>query len=357
MNTIGGRNMTHGVGIIGVGMIAELHAKAIETIEGAKVVACFDINKERVDYFSSTYGCTGYTDLDKFLENEEVTVVNICTPSGLHLDSALKAAKAKKHLIIEKPLEISTARCDAIINAAKENDVVLSGLFPSRFHDVSQLIKDVVEEGRLGKIVLGDAYVKWFRSQEYYDSSRWKGTWALDGGGALMNQSIHAIDLLSWFMGPVESVMARSKTLTHSNIEVEDTAVAILNFANGAMGVIEGTTSSYPGFFKKIEISGNSGSVVMEEENIVMWKFLEEHDGDETIRKEFSGKTKTGGGAADPKAIGYIGHKKQFINVFDAIENKGELLIDGNEARKAVEIIEAIYLSSKENRVVTLPLR
>ena len=165
---------------------------------------------------------------------------------------------------------------------------------------MSQLIKDVVEEGRLGKIVLGDAYVKWFRSQEYYDSSRWKGTWALDGGGALMNQSIHAIDLLSWFMGPVESVMAMSKTLTHSNIEVEDTAVAILNFANGAMGVIEGTTSSYPGFFKKIEISGNSGSVVMEEENIVMWKFLEEHDGDETIRKEFSGKTKTGGGAGRP---------------------------------------------------------
>ncbi len=348
--------MIHGVGIIGVGMIAQLHAKAIESIEGAKVVACFDINQERVTSFASQYGCIGYTDFDAFLNDEAITVVNICTPSGLHLESALKAARAKKHLIVEKPLEITVERCDAIIEAAKEHNVILSGIFPSRFHDVSLDIKEAIDKERLGKIALADAYVKWFRSQEYYDSSGWRGTWALDGGGALMNQSIHAIDLLQWFMGPVDKVSAMCGTLTHSSIEVEDTAVATVQFSSGAFGVIEGTTSAYPGFFKKIEISGNKGSITMEEENLATWKFVDENESDERIREKYGRFTKTGGGSSDPNSIGYLGHKRQFENVFKAIEGKCELLIDGKEARKAVEIIEAIYRSAKEGKVITLPL-
>ncbi len=344
----------HKIGIIGVGMIAHLHAKAIGDIEGATVVACFDINKERVAVFAQQYHCSGYTDINEFLAHKEMSVVTICTPSGLHLESAILVARAKKHLIIEKPLEISTARCDAIIEEAEKNHVLLCGIFPSRFHEVASVIKNALDKGRFGNIVLADAYVKWYRSPEYYSSSPWKGTWALDGGGALMNQSIHAIDLLGWFIGEVDSVMAQVGTITHKNIEVEDTAVAVLRFANGALGVIEGSTAAYPGFFKRIEISGSKGSVIMEEENITCWKFDEESAEDQAIRTKFSDSTKTGGGAHDPSAIGYHGHKMQFIDFFDSIENNTRPLVDGKEARKAVALIEAIYASAEKGERVTL---
>ena len=344
----------HKVGIIGVGMIAHMHAKAIGDIENAQVVACLDINSERSEAFATQYNCTGYSDITQFLAHPDMSVVTICTPSGLHLDSALLAAQAKKHLIIEKPIEITTSRCNQIIEEAHKNNVKVCGIFPSRFHSVAGVIKKAIDDGRFGNIVLADAYVKWYRSKEYYESSPWKGTWKLDGGGALMNQSIHAIDLLGWFMGKVDSVTAHVGTITHKSIEVEDTAVAILRFANGALGVIEGSTAAYPGFYKRIEISGSCGSVIMGEENISCWKFEEEKSEDEDIRKRFSNSTQTGGGASDPSAIGYHGHKLQFINFFDSIDNDSTSLVDGVEAAKAVTLIEAIYESAKSGKMVTL---
>jgi predicted dehydrogenase len=349
--------MKHKFGIIGLGMIAEMHAKAIQDIPEAEVVACFDVNGERAKEFCVTYGGTPYVDLDRFLASDEFDIVTICTPSGLHMESAVAAANAKKHIIVEKPLEITVERCDAIIEAAKKHNVVLSGIFPSRFHSVSQVVKQAIETRRLGPVVLGDAYVKWYRSQAYYDSSGWKGTWKFDGGGALMNQSIHAIDLLQWFMGPVTQVTAYAGTLAHENIEVEDTAVAVLKFANGALGVIEGTTGAYPGFYKRIELSGSKGSVILEEENLTMWKFAEESPQDEKIRSDFAALTATGGGAADPTAIGYHGHMLQFMDVIEAIDNGTQPLIDGTEARKAVEIIQAIYRSAQIGAPVDVPLK
>ena len=348
--------MKHGFGIIGLGMIAEMHAKAIRDIPDAQLVACFDVNSERAKQFCAIYGGTAYTALDSFLATEQLDIVTICTPSGLHMESAVAAAKAKKHIIVEKPLEITVERCDTIINAAKEHGVIVSGIFPSRFHGVAQVVKKAIDEKRLGPVVLGDAYVKWYRSQAYYDSSGWKGTWKFDGGGALMNQSIHAIDLLQWFMGPVTQVTAYTGTLAHENIEVEDTAVAVLQFASGALGVIEGTTGAYPGFYKRIELSGSKGSVILEEENLAMWKFADEEVQDEQIRQDYAARTATGGGAADPAAIGYHGHTMQFKNVIQAIESKGTPLVDGNEARKAVEIIQAIYKSASTGAPVSLPL-
>jgi len=219
--------MTANFGIIGLGMIAEMHARAIEELDDGCVAACYDISSERVADFSSRHGCTPYTELNAFLAHPGLEIVTICTPSGLHLDSALPAAAAGKHLIVEKPLEITVERCDRIIAAARENGVLLSGIFPSRFHAVSQVVKHAVNAGRFGNIVLADAYVKWYRTQAYYDSSGWKGTWALDGGGALMNQSIHAVDLLQWFVGPVSEVLSFTGTLAHERIEVEDTGIGI----------------------------------------------------------------------------------------------------------------------------------
>lgn len=345
-----------GFGIIGLGLISEVHANAIKEIDGCRLVAGFDSQEERANAFGKEHHCRAYSDIDAFLADPDLDIVTIATPSGLHLEGALASAKAKKHVIVEKPLEVTKDRCNQIIKVCADNGVKLAGVFPSRYHDAPKQIKAAIEQGRFGKIVMADAQVKWFRTQEYYDSGAWRGTWKYDGGGALMNQSIHAIDLLQWFMGDVAELFAFTDTLSHERIEVEDTAVATLKFANGALGVIEGTTSAYPGFLKKIEILGTRGSVVMEEESIISWKFDDERPEDQVVRDKYLHGTSTGGGASDPKAIGYHGHKMLFSSFVDSIRNETEVEISGESARNAVEIIEGIYKSAQSGGKVKLPL-
>ncbi|MEW6550153.1 MAG: Gfo/Idh/MocA family oxidoreductase [Spirochaetota bacterium] len=337
-------------GIVGTGLIAEFHAAALAEIKGAKIVACLDKIPERAVRYAEKYGCTAYTDLGAFLAHPGLEVVNICTPSGLHMDAAVPAAQAGKHLIIEKPLETTGARCRAINEAAAKAGVVLSGIFPSRFHGAAQNLKAAVDAGRFGKLTMGSAYVKWWRDQDYYSKGGWKGTKALDGGGALINQSIHAIDLLLWFMGEAEEVTAYTGTIGHTGIEVEDNAAAAVRFANGAFGIIQGSTSIWPGFLKKIEVSGLEGSVVLEEENLAFWKFKAETAKDDEIRKAFASATSSGGGASDPAAIGHHGHRLQFENVIKAIESGTKPLVDGPEATRAVDVIEAIYRSAETGK-------
>lgn len=348
--------MAFGFGIIGCGMIANFHAKAIADIRGASVVACYDTSAESADRLAETVGCTAYYDLPQMLDDPHVDVVTICTPSGAHMDPAIAAARAGKHVIVEKPLEITLKRCDRIIAACEQSNVVLSTIFPSRFHESSQLIKQAIEKGRFGKLTVGDAYVKWYRTQEYYDSGAWRGTWELDGGGALMNQAIHSVDLLAWFMGPVRNVSARTATLAHERIEVEDVSTATLQFENGALGVIEATTAAFPGALKRIEIHGSEGSAVLEEEDITMWEFARRTRADEALRERMAGKTQTGGGAADPAAIGHHGHTSQFKDVLKSIKSGKAPLVDGREGRRSVEIILAIYKAAESGRTVEMPL-
>jgi UDP-N-acetyl-2-amino-2-deoxyglucuronate dehydrogenase len=348
--------MTLAFGIIGCGMISRFHAKAVADLKGAKVTACFDSFTSAADKFGAEIGCRVYHDLDEMLADKAVDIVTICTPSGVHMEPAVAAAKAGKHIIVEKPLEITLQRCDAMIAAAKKAGVVLSTIFPSRFHESSQLLKAAIDKGRFGRPTMGDAYVKWFRTQEYYDSGAWRGTWALDGGGALMNQAVHSVDLLLWFMGPAVEVSAYTATLAHERIEVEDVAVANVKFANGALGVIEASTATWPGELKRIEISGNAGSAVVREEDLAVWKFAKETKSDEAIRQKMASRTQTGGGAADPKAIGHHGHTLQFQDVLAAIKKGKQPLIDGPEGRRAVELILAIYKSAESGKPVKLPL-
>ncbi|HZN32680.1 MAG TPA: Gfo/Idh/MocA family oxidoreductase [Pirellulaceae bacterium] len=348
--------MTIGFGIIGCGMISRFHAKAVADIKGAQVAACFDSFTSAADKFGAEIGCQVYHDLDAMLADKSVDVVTICTPSGVHMEPAVAAAKAGKHIIVEKPLDITLKRCDAMIAAADKAGVVLSTIFPSRFHESSQLLKGAIDKGRFGKLTMGDAYVKWFRTQEYYDSGAWRGTWALDGGGALMNQAVHSVDLLLWFMGPAVEVTAYTATLAHERIEVEDVAVATVKFASGALGVIEASTATWPGELKRIEISGNAGSVVLREEDLAVWKFAKETKADDAIREKMGSRTHTGGGAADPKAIGHHGHTLQFQDVLNAIKKGKQPLIDGPEGRRAVELILAIYKSAESGKPVQLPL-
>ncbi len=345
-----------GFAITSLGMIADFHARAIQAMKGGRLVACHSRRKEAVDEFAKKFGCKPYYDYDELLADNDVEIVTVCAPSGAHLDYALPAMKAKKHLIVEKPLEVTLERCDRMIKAADKAGVVLGAIFPSRFVEASKVAKKAIDEGRLGRITLADVYVKWYRTQAYYDSGGWRGTWELDGGGALMNQSIHGIDLLQWLVGPVKSISAVAGVLAHERIEVEDVAVAALEFENGALGTIEGTTAAWPGFLKRIEISGDKGTIMLEEDNIVTWKFDQERAEDDQIRRKFSGKDTVGGGASDPKAIKFDKHQYNFEAFVAALDAGAKPELDGREGRKAVEIILAVYESAKRGTKVSLPL-
>jgi len=347
---------TYGFGIIGCGMISDFHSAAIADIKNGKLVAVSSRKAENSQRLVDRYSIQAYSDYNEMLNRDDIDIVCVCTPSGVHMEPAVAAAEAGKHVIIEKPLEITLERCDAIIESCEKANVRLCAIFNSRFSDASQLVKDTVSSGRLGQLTLGDAYVKWYRSQDYYDSGDWRGTMELDGGGALMNQSIHAIDFLQYVMGPVESIQAFTDTLAHKRIDVEDVAVAALRFKNGALGVVEGTTAVYPGSLKKFEFSGTKGTIVLEEEDIITWEFEEEEPEDAEIKKQFTEKKSGGGGASDPRAINHDNHRRQMINLIQSIENNIPHLVDGREGRKAVEIILAIYQSSKAGKTVHLPL-
>jgi UDP-N-acetyl-2-amino-2-deoxyglucuronate dehydrogenase len=349
--------VAHGFGIIGCGMISRFHARAIADVPGAKLVGCVSRSGESAQRFAAEHGCRAYASLEEMLADDAVTVVTITTPSGNHLEPAVAAAAAGKHVLVEKPLEVTLQRCDQIIAACERHGVQLGTIFQSRFHDASRQLKQAVDAGRFGRLTLGDAYVKWHRSQEYYDSVAWRGTWERDGGGALMNQGIHSVDLLAWMMGPVVEVGAQTARLAHERIEVEDTAVATLRFANGALGVVEAATSVYPGHLKRIEIHGTAGSAVLEEEDIKAWDFAEPRQEDAAIVAQIGKRKSGGGGASDPAAIGHHGHARLFADFFQAVDAGRPPAVDGHEGRRSVEIILAIYQAAETGQVVRLPLR
>ena len=344
--------MSIGFGIVGTGSIARHQAAAMAELEGAAAVAVLSRDQGRAGAFAEEFGTEPYVDLDAFLTDPDLNAVSVCTPSGAHLEFIEAAARAGKHVIVEKPIEISAERCDRIVEIAESAGVAVAGIFQSRYYDNAREVKRAVEHGRFGRFTMGDAYVKFYRTQDYYDSGGWKGTIALDGGGALMNQGIHAVDLLLWLMGPVARVHARTKILGHERIEVEDTAVATLEFENGALGVIEGSTATYPGLLKRVEISGTAGTAVIEEEDLRTWQFAEEGPEDDEIRHAYSAATSSGGGASDPMAIDTTAHARQLADFVDAIEHGRPPEVDVHEARRAVDLILAVYESARTGRSV-----
>ncbi len=340
--------------IIGTGNIGPFHADAISKIDGAKLVAVADIVEEKAKQLADKYNAHAYTDYERMLERDDIDVVNICTPSGLHMESALKAAGKEKHLIVEKPLDITLEKCDSIIDACRENNLKLCVIFPKRFQLAVQKTKEAIEQGRFGKLVFVSGVCKEFRSQEYYNSGKWRGTWALDGGGALMNQSIHTIDAFYYLAGDVSSIYAYTGTLAR-NIEVEDTAVAALKLRNGALGIITGATSIYPGYDPVISIHGEKGSVVINGERIEKWDFEIPKEGDKEIRN--IGKDNTSSSANDPiKQMSSEGHMSQIADMVEAIRTNRQPKVNGEEGRKAVEIIIGIYRSQKEKREIRFPI-
>lgn len=338
-------------GIIGGGMIAETHVKAIQEMEGGMLHAIYARNSEKAAQLGKQYSCASYSDLQLFLADKNIDVVTIATPSGAHLEPAIAAARAKKHIVCEKPLEVTTARIKEMIKAANEEEVILSGIFNRRFNPAVEQLKLAVENGRFGTLALCDAQIKWYRTQAYYDSGKWRGTLALDGGGALMNQGIHTIDLLLYLVGNVRRLSASMALLTHQNIEVEDTAVAILEFENGARGTIQGSTScwSSTGHPAEIQICGSHGSVFLSDESFRVWDFKEKAVQDDYVFNNLLKTTQRGLGANDPKAINHLGHQRNFENVVTSIHQQKAPLITGEEAMKSVQLIEAIYQSARKD--------
>src|SRR6516225_2278834 len=282
-----------GFAIIGCGMIARFHARALAEVPDARLSALVSRTEASARAMAEQLGldCAISTDLGSVLARPDVQAVIITTPSGAHLEPAVAAAKAGKHVVVEKPLEITTRRCDQIIEACDRHGVKLCTIFPSRFGDANRVLKDAVDSGRFGRLTLGETTCKWWRPQSYYDEGGWKGTRALDGGGALMNQAIHNVDLLLWMMGPATHVTGFTATLAHERIEVEDTAVACVQFASGALGVIQATTSVHPGLPKTIAVHGDRGTVVIEQEDVLRWDFTPETAEDRATRERFAHKS------------------------------------------------------------------
>ena len=334
------------IGILGGGNISDTHARAAAAIPGVKVAACYGANRERTAKLAARHEAALYDDLESFLAHRPMDIVAIGSPSALHAEQGIAAARRGLHVLSEKPLDITTRRADELIDACAAAGVKLGVFFQDRLRPDVARIKRMLDDGELGKPVMIAGRVRWYRPPEYYSGSKWRGTWKLDGGGALMNQAIHTVDLVQWLFGPVARVSSAVATRIH-DIEVEDTAAAVLEFTSGALGTIEATTSLFPGYPRRLEITGSEGTVVIEGDNIVL--------------RDLRGTTSAGGSAepaprlenvASPVVSDASAHQRVIDDFIRAIRDDAIPATDGREARRSVELVETIYAAARKQRAI-----
>jgi len=344
------KNGKVGFALVGTGMAGGFHAPELRHVRGAELVAVCSRNEERVRAFAAEHGVAHwFTDYRELLKLDQVDVVNVNVPTGLHAELTLAASEAGKHVLVEKPLEINLTRADKMIRVCRKNRTKLGVIFQMRFGRVAAQLKEAVGSGALGRVFLADAVDKSSRTAAYYGSAEWRGTKALEGGGCLMTQSIHIIDLLQYVVGPVRSVVGRVATQVHA-IEVEDTATALVKFENGAMGVIEATTSIKPALKSRLEIHGERGSIVAnaQYDQILFWNVDGGQAGIEvTPRVEL-------GDIDDPWSYPQTRHRLQFQDMVDAIREDRDPVLTGEDARESLAIVMAIYESSRTGKEVFL---
>jgi UDP-N-acetyl-2-amino-2-deoxyglucuronate dehydrogenase len=361
--------------VVGTGVVGEWHVKTIPIVPGATLVAVCDADPAKTTAALEKNKLTQipqYTDVGEMLRKEQIDVVHVCTPSGAHFEPCVAAMRAGKSVICEKPLEIQLDRIDQMVEIAKENGVHIAGIFQNRWNEANRALKAAADEGRFGRIAWAGSFTPWYRPDKYYDEGGWRGTWKLDGGGAIMNQSVHSIDLLQWIVGPVKSVSAYASSRIHPKIEVEDTLSCSLAFENGAFGSIVGTTAMFPGQPARIEVGGENGTAVSEN-GLKVFKFRDEREsdgdlrlklsppptdgvaakikpvlGDETYNKLFP-KTGKGGGATSNTDVALDLHGRNIRAILTDWEEGREAETGGSEARKAVAIILAMYESVRKN--------
>ncbi|NTU62024.1 MAG: Gfo/Idh/MocA family oxidoreductase [Chloroflexi bacterium] len=337
-------------GIVGVGNIASLHALAIQALPEAELVAVATRNADRGRAFAEKFGGFWQADYAELLQRPDVDVVAICTPHDLHAPMTIAAAQAGKHVLCEKPMARTTAECDAMIEACDRGGVTLGVVFQSRFEALSLQLKRLIDEGTLGRIVWNSANTIWYRSDDYYRSGPWRGTWEHEGGGVLINQAIHAIDLMLWLTGMPDRITAQTRTLNHA-IEVEDGALAILEYADNRLGLIQATTAAYPGYAERIEVYGTRGSAIYHKgEGRLEWHLLDP-------REDHVQEANVSSGATNPMDISVAGHAAVFQDFTEAIRQGRRPLIDGHEGRRSVQLVEAIYRSALSGGAISLSLK
>jgi UDP-N-acetyl-2-amino-2-deoxyglucuronate dehydrogenase len=335
-----------GFGIVGAGVIGALHAEAIGMVPGARLVAVTDALPESAKELAGRYDCAAEPDLDALLARPDVDVVSVCVPSGLHAEVGIQAVAAGKHLVVEKPIDVTLEAADRLIGAARAAGVAMTVISQHRFDTGLDELRRLLDSGALGNLVLGEASTKWYRTQGYYDSAAWRGTWALDGG-SLMNQGVHYVDLLRWCMGPVTEVTAICATQTHQ-IEVEDTALAIVRFASGALGTIVSSTAVYPGFSQRLEITGTEGTVIVEDGRIVSRALRAGPPGQAEVPEAADA-------AADPGGIDPASHAAQIADLLRSIDQGRQPSVTAESARDTLEIVCAVYESARDGRTVVIP--
>ena len=343
--------MTLSIGLLGAGNISETHARAAQAISGAEVVAVYGDNQKKAAELATSIGAAAYDNLERFLDHRPMDIVAIGSPSGLHAQQAIGAVRRGLHVLVEKPLDIAVERVDELIAEAESAGVRVGVFFQDRLRPDVLKIKALIDAGHLGTPVLASGRVKWYRPPEYYGQSRWRGTWALDGGGALMNQGIHTADLMLWLFGPVARVTARTATRVH-RIEVEDTMAAVLEFTSGALGVLETATSVYPGFARRLELTGSNGTVILENDRLVSATLKDQPvdvSGGATVATSSES-------TSSPTVSDASAHHRVLEDFIDAIHSGRPPACDAVEGRRSVELVEAVYRSSREGRSVPLPI-
>lgn len=333
------------IGIVGCGNISGTHAEAIKATRQGKLVAAHSRTRSKLDTFCRKYGIDGYSDYDAFLDNPDIDIVVVCTPSGTHLDYGEAAARAGKHLIVEKPIEVTVERGRSLVDCCRDREVNLAVIYQNRFIEGVRTMKEVIESGKLGRIFMVDAAVKWYRDQEYYDSDDWRGTLALDGGGAVINQAIHTVDLMLWMAGDVESLQAYTGTFTHERMEGEDNAVAALRFTSGAIGVFRASTSIVPPGDREIEIHGEKGTARLSGDS---FRLL-------TGETDPSGRDEGGEGAGSASPLAGMGvrhHQRQYEQILDAFRTGGQPVVSGEESLRSLAFVRALYESAEREASV-----
>src|SRR5215469_13878732 len=320
--------------IVGAGVIAPFHARAISELSNARLVGFVDLNEARAAGLGGAFATEHSTDIGEFLARADVDVACVCVPSGSHAEVGVQAAEAGKHLVVEKPIDVTLEAADRLIAACRASGVKMTVISQHRYDPGVRRLRELLDSGRLGRLILGDAVVKWYRTQEYYDSGGWRGTWALDGGGCLMNQGVHYVDLLQWMMGPVDSLSARFSTATHE-IEVEDVVVAALRFRSGALGSREASTAVYPGLPERLEVTGTGGTVIIEAGSLRVCELKDEKGETSPYGGKLRPAAPPGGetGSADPAAISHYGHREQIREFVAAITTGREPMLSGEEGR------------------------
>lgn len=338
--------------VVGCGAIGRVHAKAIAGLDEAQLVAVCDVGHDRAIALADDYGCKAYSDYRQMFDTERLDMVSVCTPSGTRLDICEAASSKKTNLLVEKPLDITLERASRIVDVCESAGVKLGSVFQLRFMPVYSQLKRAVSEGRFGKLILGNTQTICYRSDEYYHSGGWRGTVEQDGGGALMNQGIHSVDLLRWIMGDVKSVFAYKGSLTH-DIEVEDTVAAVVEFANGAKGTIEATTSVKHGIDKRLEIMGENGTVIVAGNGVEMWRFEQSEEHDDVLPAP-EPLTRKGIDPKSPLVEDVWGHQQQILDMMNAIREDRQPAVTGKDGKKAVELVLAIYESTRTGKRVVL---